>query len=170
MQPRELLDVGQELSVQADRVLERNPFLLAQAEVVDAVEGGGVHHACAFLGGDEIRVDDVVGAALVGHRVGIERLVLEPDQVASGYALDDFRRVFEDGQQGLRQDQILVALPDFDVDDVVVDRQGDVPRKRPGGGGPGEDRRGGVLLQAEADVDAWVGHVVAVPLRQLVAG
>src|SRR5712692_924301 len=125
--------------------------------------------AGALVGGDEIRVDDVLGPPLFWNRVWIERLVVETDQVSALHPLDQVRGRLEHGEQSLGEDEVLVALFDLDVVDVVVDRQRDVARQRPRRGGPGEDRRFRILLQPESDVDARVRYVVAVPLRQLVA-
>ena len=128
-----------------------------------------MHDSRSFVGGDEVRVDHVVGASFFGYRVWVERLVLQADQVPTLHPLDDLWRLFEHSQKRLGQDQVLVAFLDLDVVDFVVDRERDVARERPRGCRPGKDRALGILLQAEPDVDARVGHVIAVALRKLVA-
>ena len=168
VQPRELLDIGQELSVEADRVLERDALFLAEAQVVYAVQRRRVHHASSFLRGDEIRIDHVVGASLLGDGVRVQGFVLEAYEVAALHAFDHVRRLLEHHEPRLGQDQELVAFLHLDVVDVVADRERDVARQRPGRGGPREDRRSGVVLEPEPDVDARIGHVVAVALSQLV--
>ena len=128
-----------------------------------------MHDARALFRGDEVRIDHVVRLALFRDRVGIQRFVLEPDEVAAFHPLHHLRRLLEHRQPGLGQDEVLVPLLHLDVVDVVVDRERDVAGQRPGGGRPGEDRRFGVVLQPEPDVDARVGHVVAVAERELMA-
>src|SRR6185312_7010635 len=51
MKAGKLLDIRQELAVEADRVAERDALVLAESKVVDAVQRGGVHDARALLGG-----------------------------------------------------------------------------------------------------------------------
>ncbi len=165
----ELLDIWQELAVQADRVLEGNALLLAQAQVVDSIERARVDDARALVDGDEVRVDHVLRLALLGHRVRVQRLVLEADQVAAEHPLFDLRGLLQDGEPRLGQDEVLVALLDLDVDDVGRHGERDVPRESPRRGRPREDRGCRILLQPELDVHARVRHVVAVALRQLVA-
>jgi len=128
-----------------------------------------VHDAGALLGGDEVRVDDVVRAALARDRVGKEGLVIEADKVAALHPVDDLRPLVEDLQPCFGKDQEPVAFLHLDVVDVVRDRERNVAGEGPRRGRPGEDRRLGVTLQAKANEDAGVGHVVPVALRKLVA-
>ena len=150
-------------------MLERDALVLAEAQVVDAVEGGRVHDPGALFGGDEVGVHDVVRATLLGDRVRVDGLVVEPDQVLALHSLDDLERAFEDRGAGLGEDEQLVVLLDLHVFDLGVDGERDVAGQRPRRGRPGEDRRLGILLETEADEDARIGHVVPVALRELVA-
>ena len=150
-------------------MLEGDPERQAQSQVVDAIQGRGVYHTCALLRRDKVRRDHVLRAALLGHRIRIDGLVVEVDQVLSLQALDDLERTDKDRCPGLGEDHELLALFDLHVVDVVVHGKGDVARQRPWRGGPGEDRRIRILLQPEADEDARIGNVVAISQRQLVA-
>ena len=80
----------------------------------------------------------------------------------------NLRRLLEHTKQSLGEDEKLAALVHLDVVDIVVDRERDVAGQCPRRGRPGEDRRSGVVLEPEPDVDARIGHVVAVALSQLV--
>ena len=64
---------------------------------------------------------------------------------------------------------MLALLLDLDVLDVLTDGEGHVARQRPGRGRPGQDGGAGLSFQLEAHVDAGIGRVVAIALRQLVA-
>ena len=147
---------------------DQHAFFLAQAQVVRAVGGRRMHHAGALFETDEVGVDDHVRVGVLGQQVCIERLVALAHQVAPLHALHDLVVPVEDVEPGLGQDQELVALFDLDVVEVVADRERDVPGQRPGCGRPAEDRSVRILGQAEADVDAGVGDIVAIPLCQLV--
>ncbi len=165
----ELLDVRQELPVQSHGVCERDALLLAELEVVDAVQGRCMHHARAFFRGDEIRIDYVVSPPLLGDGVGKERLVVQTHEFAAFHRLDHCVLAVKHRQARLGQDQVLVALFDLDVRDVLVDGQRYVAGQRPGRGRPGEDRGVAVVLQPEPDEDARVGNVVLIAQCQLVA-
>jgi hypothetical protein len=62
------------------RVLKRYPVLLAEAEVVLAEGDRGVHDAGAFVGGDEVGVEDGVALWPVVGDVGERGLVADADQ------------------------------------------------------------------------------------------
>ena len=165
----ELLDVRQELAVQTHGMGERDALLLAEPQVVDAVQRRRVHDARAFLRRDEIGVDYVVGPPLFRDRVREEWLVVETDQLAALNGLDDRVLAIEHRQARLGEDQVLVALLDLDVGDVLVDRQRHVAGQGPRRRRPGEDGGVRVVLQPEPDEHAWVWDVVLIALRQLVA-
>ena len=67
-QPGELQHLGPELALEVDDVAHRDALLLAEAEVVDAVGGGGVDHAGALLDVDEVGLDHEEGG-LLGDQV-----------------------------------------------------------------------------------------------------
>ena len=165
----ELLDVWQERAIQTHGVGERDALLLAEPQVVDAVQRRRVHDARAFLRRDEIGVDYVVSLPLLRDGVRKERLVVETDELAALHGLDERVLAVEHGQARLGKDQVLVVLFDLDVGDVVVDRQRHVAGQGPWRGRTGQDRGVGVVLQPEPDKDAWVWDVVLIALRQLVA-
>ena len=75
----ELLHIGEEVAGQVHGVRERDAERQAELQVVDAIERRRVHDAGSFLGGDEVGWHDVLGAALLRHRVGVDRLVVEVD-------------------------------------------------------------------------------------------
>ena len=165
----ELLHIGEEVAGQVHGVRERDAERQAELQVVDAIERRRVHDAGSFLGGDEVGWHDVLGAALLRHRVGVDRLVVEVDELAALHLLDDLERAVEHAGARLGEDQELVALLHLHVVNIVVDRERDVAGQRPGCGGPGEDRGLRILLEPEPDEDAGVGHVVAIAHRELVA-
>ena len=78
----------------------------------------------------------------------------------------------------LRQDEVLALVLVEAVGSVLHDCEGGVAGEGPGGGGPGDDAGGGAVSkpdavarlrgQPELDVDAGVGDVVAVALREFV--
>jgi hypothetical protein len=64
-----------EASLGRDRVLERDPVLLAEPEVVLAESDRGVDEAGALLGGHEVGLEDGVAERAVVGDVGEGRLV-----------------------------------------------------------------------------------------------
>src|SRR5262249_10342321 len=154
----ELLHLGHEATAQVDRMAHWNAFLLAQAQVVDAVSRRRVHNAGALFDGDEVGRDHEPGT-LLGRQVRVEGLIVEVDKIRPLQALDYLVLAVQDLQPGLGEDQEFVSLSDLDVVDVLVDGEGYIAWQCPGCGGPGEDAGLWVTLQPEPDVDAGVGRV-----------
>src|SRR5260370_17683646 len=75
----ELFDVRKKLSIEADRVSERDPLFLAKPQVVDAIHRGGMDDARAFFSRHEIGIDDVMRIAFFWDRVAFDVVVVEPD-------------------------------------------------------------------------------------------
>ena len=163
------LDFRLEPALQIDHVAHRDPFLQAEFEVIDAIGGGGMDDAGAVLDRDEIRIDHEE-CRLVRDQVPVEGLVALAQQ-APGIDLGLHLVVaLQDGEARLRQDVPLVALPHPHVRDVEADRQGNVPRERPGGGRPGQEVGLWFVFEFEFDVDRGVFDVVLISEGELMAG
>ena len=171
-------DLGDEAALEVDGVDDRQVVLEAHAHVVLAEGGGHVDDAGAVAGRDEVGADHEMRPLVELHE-GERRLVLEAEQLASRQlALDDGLAAEHLLDQLAGQHEALAAALDEGVDDLGMDRRGDVADQRPRRGRPhgqGDGRacrraqRGRRLrLEREAHVDRILGDVL-VALRDLVA-
>ena len=172
--PGDGLHFRDEMPVEPDPVQHREPMLEPELEVVRPVGGRGVHDSRTVLGGHEVREPHPVGR--IGRfRSRLEeverRLVAKPLELAPGDGpLDRPRTVAEHRFQPRRgEDEGLVAVPHERVVHLRVHGEGEVRGKRPGGGGPDEERdpaavlapaasgsRGRLVDEGETNVDGRV--------------
>ena len=113
-----------EAAAEVDRVLQRDPVLLAEAEVVLAERDRGVDQAGALVGGDEVGEQDGVAARAVVGDVVEGGLVGGPRDRLAGEMREHLRLLAEhrlDAVAGQHED--LVADPGPDVLDLRARRR-----------------------------------------------
>ena len=119
----------------AHRVLERDPVLLAEPEVVLAEGDRGVHQAGALVGGDEVGLEDRVAARPVVGDVVEGRLVRGPGQRAARKAVEHLGALAEHAldERPRRRTQHLVRArrPHPRVLDLRADGDRGVRDQRP---------------------------------------
>ncbi len=166
-------DVLLEGAVGADRVDDRQAVGAADPEVVLTEGGGLVDEAGAVLGGDVVGVHHVVRGLREVHQ--LERAPVRPAlHLGAGEGLPGGLPALAEGlgDQGLGDDQLLLAVRRDDVGDVGVGGDRGVGDQGPRGRRP-HHQRGlagqGAGGQREADVDGRVDDRL-VALGQLVVG
>ena len=169
VQPGERPGALVERAVGPDRVVDGDPVLGGQAEVVLTEGRTGVDHAGAVLGGHEVAGEHRVAVGPVVAQVGEGRLVAQPEQLRPGEALLHLGLLAQHPlHQRLGQDQALLAEPGAHVGHVRIHRHRGVGHQRPGHRGPGEQRHTGLVAQRELHEHRGVDGVL-VAHRHLVA-
>ena len=182
--PRERAGALVEAAVGLDGVVDREPVLRGEPEVVLAEGGPGMHHAGAVLDRDEVAREHRVAALAVVADVREGWLVAQPEERRAGHRLLDLGLVAEDAlEERLGEDQAIAVVvrrasgsaggegsrySSADVGDLGIDGDRRVRHQRPGHRGPGEQRDARVVEQRELDVDGRIDRVL-VALRHLVA-
>ncbi len=143
------LEVGDalvEAAVGLDRVLQRHPVLLAEAEVVLAEGERGVHEARAVVGGDEVAEQDAVTERAEVRALDVveRRLVADALERRPGQVAEDLHLLAEDllGERS-GDDQHLPADARADVLDLRSGGDRGVGDQRPRSGRPDDERVAG---------------------------
>ena len=179
---REVGDPVVEGAVRAHRVLERDPVLLAEPEVVLAEGDRGVDDPGAVRGRDEVADQHGVPARSVVGDVGEGRLVADARERRAREVAEDLDVLAEHPlDQVAREHETSPSLRGADVLDLLADRERRVGDQRPRRRRPGQqlvaglDRRLGDRV-VRRHLDHRHPHVdrrvldVAVALRDLVRG
>ena len=133
-------------AVGANRVLDRQPVVLGEPEVVLAEGRAGVHHAGAVLDRYEVSCQHRVAALAVAGDVGERRLVAQPEQRRPRHAFLDLGLRAEHAlDERLGEDQALAAETRAGVGDLGVHGDRGVGHERPGHRRPGEQRHARVV-------------------------
>ena len=144
-----------EIAGKIHRVDHRQPFLLADIEVVLAEGRRDVDDTGALSHLDEVAGNDAEAAlVLLASEEGEERRIGAPDKLGALHRADiaiafQLRRIGL--QRAFRQDQPFAILLHHRVIGVGRHRQAGIGRQRPRGRRPGKQPRLGVAIEQEAD-------------------
>ena len=169
---REVGDPLVEGAVLTHRVLELDPVLLAEPEVVLAEGDRGVHEAGALLRGHEVRLEHGVAARPVVGDVGEGRLVADAGQGAARQAIEDLCALPQhslDQRRGDHQDLVGIGGTHPRVLDLGADGNGRVGDQRPGRGGPDQEASPSSKWRRLGSADGKRGDVYRGVLDVLVA-